>query len=264
MKGDSNSPSTTSSSGSMDCQYWKRGYCVADKDCKFIHDEAKGGQLQDSYLSQINVQKQKSISGSNSAQTSSPTQTPIVPKPSYGPYGFAHPSALASAFYGGGQPVMLGYGYYGQSQMMVGMPIGAQPLLATSAAPKNYKTLPCRHFQRGHCMRGAACGFRHGEEEGGQPPSQEYGLLPAELSHPVHPGRPFRVVTCRRWAQGNCSLGDKCTFRHDFENQPDFGSYNQSSVSGYKRTLSPARVGGHNENDVVNARIEKVQKLDRE
>lgn len=114
-------------------------------------------------------------------------------------------------------------------------------------------------------MRGAACGFRHGEEEGNnQLPNQEYGQLPAELSHPVHPGRPFRVVTCRRWAQGNCSMGERCTFRHAYDNQPDFGVYNQSSVSGYKRGLSPARVEPHNENDVVNARIEKVQKLDRD
>ena len=205
------------------CPFWKRGYCQADRACKFVHDPSQGGQLQESYLSQIRG-----------------TQRAPAPRPQQQAY--PTPSAMASAVYGGGQQMMYGYGYYGQPMMAQPVMIGA-PMQSNAMPPKNFKTLPCRHFIRGHCMRGDSCGFRHGEGEApGAPPN--YGQLPPDLANPVHPGRPFKVVTCRRWLQGSCMLGDRCTFRHDFDttnNQQGPMMFQQQPALGVKRSLSPDR-----------------------
>lgn len=218
--------SESTESSSSDCPYWKRGYCVADKACKLSHDPTRGGQLQESYLSQINIE--------NNRQPLRPAQPVMVPQP----YNFSA-SAMASAVYGGAQPVLYGYGYYGQGAVI---PIVIGQPSASQMPPKNYKTVPCRHFMRGHCIRGDTCGFRHTEEESSNvmslPVTSAYGQLPAELANPVHPGRPFRVLTCRRWLQGSCALGDRCTYRHDLDAvQPSTISPN----SGVKRSLSPDR-----------------------
>ena len=213
------------SSDTKDCPYWRGGYCVSDKDCKLHHDPAKGGHLQETYLAQIHQQQQQQSAASQ-------------PRP------MAYTaSAMASALYGGGQPVVYGYGYYGQ--MMPAM-IPA-PLPAMGGPPRNYKTLQCRHFLRGHCMRGDSCGFRHGEEMVTGTP-ETFGQLPAELANPMHPGRPFRVVTCRRWVQGTCPHGDRCTFRHDFDSAQDgtteYGTSPENrpdNTLGVKRALSPTK-----------------------
>ena len=176
------------SSDTKDCPYWRGGYCVADKACKLHHDPAKGGHHQETYLAQL------------AAQEGGPASQPR-------PVAYPTASAMASALYGGGQPMVFGYGYYPQ---MV-------PVMPAMGPPRNYKTVQCRHFLRGHCMRGDACGFRHGEEQITTASAASFGQLPAELANPVHPGRPFRVVTCRRWVQGTCTHGDRCTFRHDFD-----------------------------------------------
>ena len=199
---------TCEMSTSSECPYWRRGYCVADKGCKRAHDPSQGGQLQDSYLTQMKENRD--------------------PQPISVPYQYSA-SAMASAIYGGAQPVMYGYGYYGQA---VVLPIG-QP---SCVAPKNYKTVPCRHYMRGHCMRGDTCGFRHSEDDGLQfllPVTSAYGQTVAS----EHPARPFRVLTCRRWLQGTCALGDRCTYRHDLLSR----SMTDSPHSGVKRFLSPDR-----------------------
>lgn len=259
MSVEAEEPSAPSSD--TDCPYWRRGYCVADKSCKMVHDTTQGGQLQESYLAQVRQKEQ--ISGSNTAQTSTPSQH-SAHLPRYAPYGSAMPSsAMASAVYGGGQPVMYGYGYYGQPAMMMipatGTMIGA-PSQPMTGPPRNYKTLPCRHFHKGHCMRGSACGFRHGEEDACSPAPGTFGQLPEELSHPLHPGRPFRVVTCRRWAQGHCSMGERCTFRHDFESQEN-SYYQGPPVSSAKRSLSPDKP---RDGTADAERLEKVQKVVKE
>jgi hypothetical protein len=93
------------------------------------------------------------------------------------PYHYYHPYQVASAVYGGAPGHHGAFGYY-------------------EAPPKNYKTVVCRHFLRGHCALGSRCHFRH-QEDGpmvSQPPSRD----------------------CRRWAQnGQCYLGDKCAFKHE-------------------------------------------------
>lgn len=116
---------------------------------------------------------------------------PHPPYPVYHPGYYPHPFQMASALYGGGSPdggmYPGGYGYFpGESN--------------STAFPRNYKTVICRHFLRGHCMRGTSCGFRHYEEE----------------PMPEPPRRPKSSVNCRRWTQlGDCHLGDRCGFRHD-------------------------------------------------
>lgn len=189
----------------MACPYWKRGYCVADKGCTLEHNPEEGGQLQETFLAQQRSQKQSM----GSSQQALYQQISAV--------------TMASALYGGAPAMAYAYGYCPPMYGMMSQP--------APGPAKNYKTVPCRHFVRGHCMRGAACGFRHGDDDSSSSaPNGLVGQLPAELSNPLYPGRPFRVVTCRRWAQGSCSLGDRCTFRHDFENpQP---------MAGVKRQLS--------------------------
>jgi hypothetical protein len=166
-----------------------------------------------------------------------------VPAPAYGFHpGMPTPmgAQIASAVYGGQMTPMYGYGYYGAPMgPPMGAPIGAPMPMMTSSngPPKNYKTVQCRHYIRGHCLRGNACGFRHGEEEPSEDQSANYGQLPAELSNPIHPGRPFRTTTCKRWLQGSCTLGDRCTFRHDYQSMDNY----VQQYSGVKRTLSPDR-----------------------
>ena len=211
------------------CPYWRRGYCVADKACKLEHDPSNGGQHQETLLAQQRFQK-------------APPQPPT--------YSVSAVS-MASALYGGGQPMAYGYGYYAPNPAAAIVGVIGQPGGVGAMAPKNYKTVSCRHFLRGHCMRGTACGFRHTDEEpsSGAPPSG-FGQLPAELANPLHPGRPFRVVTCRRWAQGNCSLGDRCTFKHDFDNDQHYSG-------GVKRQLS----GGNENAEPTTAHETKVLKI---
>lgn len=208
------------------CPYWKRGYCVADKACKFEHDPKQGGQLQETFLSQQKQQKEVE------------NQPPMIPT-------YHHPVSavsMASALYGGGQPVMYGYPYYGM------MGVIGQPSAISSGIPKNYKTVQCRHFLRGHCMRGSSCGFRHGEDETSTEQAPEsFGQIPAELANPIYPGRPFRVVTCRRWAQGNCTLGDRCTFKHDFDHAQHY------QAAGAKRQLP-----GQEEEELGTSKVLKV------
>jgi len=218
--------STTPTSGDHDCPYWIKGYCVADRSCKLRHDLNKGGQLQESYL----------------AQTRNQIMYPAQPRLMVpAPAGYGYPvggAQIASAVYGGHVPIGYGYGYYGGHPQMAGGPAGHMMHSApTNGPPRNYKTVACRHHMRGQCLRGNACGFRHGEEEPSEGQSATYGHLPAELSNPIHPGRPFRTTTCKRWLQGNCTMGDRCTFRHDYQGMD--GGVNH--YSGMKRTLSPDR-----------------------
>jgi len=205
--------STSSTSGGVDhhCPYWRKGYCVAETGCKLRHDPAEGGQFQESYMAQVR--------GYHAVMPMA-TAYPV------------NPSQLASAVYGGQMPMGYGYGYYGQM-----IPPQASAPVESLAPPRNYKTVQCRHFLRGHCLRGSACGFRHGDEEPTEEQSASFGQLPAELSNPIHPGRLFRVTTCKRWVQGNCNMGDRCTFRHDFEGPNNNVQY----YSGMKRSLSPDR-----------------------
>jgi hypothetical protein len=192
------------------CPYWQRGYCVADKSCKLAHDPEEGGQLQETFLAQQRAQKQNQ-----------------PPQPMYHQVSAV---TMASALYGGPHALGYGYGYMSPAPMYGMMPPAA------AVPTKNYKTIPCRHFMRGHCMRGSACGFRHGDDETSSSSANGFGQLPAELANPMHPGRPFRVVTCRRWAQGSCTLGDRCTFKHDFENAQHYTP--SSPLTGMKRQLS--------------------------
>ena len=230
----------SSESSTADCPYWRRGYCVADNACKLRHDTSQGGQLQESYLTQL---KQTS----KSAQYMRPPPVPMGGAPGY--YGVPmNASAMASAVYGGQQPSMMyapAYGYYG-------IPIGAP--MQSGGAPKNYKTVQCRHFLRGHCMRGSACGFRHEGADEGTP--NDFGSIPVELSNPLHPGRPFRTVTCRRWLSGHCGVGDRCTYKHDYDpSMPhqQFDPYMQGqpypALGAFKRSLSPEKATDDNSNE---------------
>jgi hypothetical protein len=83
------------------------------------------------------------------------------------------------------------------------------------ADARNYKKVQCRHFAAGMCVRGATCGFKHGENDNGD--SLREMVLPRMvpvMSH-MNAGKPFRVVPCQHWLAGNCRKGAFCTFRHE-------------------------------------------------
>lgn len=84
------------------------------------------------------------------------------------------------------------------------------------ADTRNYKKVQCRHFAAGMCVRGATCGFKHGENDNGD--ALHAMVLPRMVpmvSH-LNAGKPFRVVPCQHWLVGNCRKGAFCTFRHEF------------------------------------------------
>jgi hypothetical protein len=96
---------------------------------------------------------------------------------------------------------------------------GAALMAAESCIPadtRNYKKVQCRHFAAGMCVRGATCGFKHGENDNGD--ALHAMVLPRMVpmvSH-LNAGKPFRVVPCQHWLVGNCRKGAFCTFRHEF------------------------------------------------
>jgi hypothetical protein len=95
----------------------------------------------------------------------------------------------------------------------------AQLMASETCAPtdsRNYKRVQCRHFAAGMCVRGATCGFKHGEHDTGD--SLQAMVLPPMvpmISH-LNADKPFRVVPCQHWLAGNCRKGEFCTFRHEF------------------------------------------------
>ncbi len=112
-------------------------------------------------------------------------------------------------------------------QMYPSMPTYHQPtsmqgsaLMSTEtgvpADTRNYKKVQCRHFAAGMCVRGATCGFKHGDNDNGD--SLRAMVVPAMvpmMSH-LNAGKPFRVVPCQHWLTGSCRKGAFCTFRHEF------------------------------------------------
>jgi hypothetical protein len=112
-------------------------------------------------------------------------------------------------------------------QMFPAMPTYHQPTSMDGAAlmaietgvptdTRNYKKVQCRHFAAGMCVRGATCGFKHGENDTGD--ALHAMVLPRMVpmvSH-LNAGKPFRVVPCQHWLVGNCRKGAFCTFRHEF------------------------------------------------
>jgi hypothetical protein len=131
-----------------------------------------------------------------------------VVSPTDDPYGMS-PGMLNAAgqMYSAMQP-------YHQPATMEG-----SALMAAESAPtdaRNYKKVQCRHFAAGMCVRGATCGFKHGEHDTG---STSRGMVLPRMvpmmSH-MNAGKPFRVVPCQHWLAGNCRKGMFCTFRHEF------------------------------------------------
>jgi len=60
----------------------------------------------------------------------------------------------------------------------------------------------CRHFARGFCQMGDACGFLH-EASGTSAPQQATGVSPGGQK------------LCRHFARGYCQMGSSCGFFHD-------------------------------------------------
>lgn len=71
----------------------------------------------------------------------------------------------------------------------------------------------CRHWSKGYCMRGEACNFAHGEQEPEaltrKRPNPFVMALPAAKSCRT------RTEVCRHFARGYCALANRCLFAHE-------------------------------------------------
>jgi len=82
----------------------------------------------------------------------------------------------------------------------LGIACGFQHATGSAATnlPANAKTTQCRHFEKGFCTLGDGCAFAHGEKEG--------SLKPAAASNTSN--------ICRHYERGFCRLGQTCGFQH--------------------------------------------------
>lgn len=78
--------------------------------------------------------------------------------------------------------------------------------------PSKYKTMLCRHFERGSCQHGLDCQFAHGVDELRRPG------VHGEPSRPVQPPPVINALLgpeiCRDFARGRCNFGNDCRFVH--------------------------------------------------
>jgi len=65
----------------------------------------------------------------------------------------------------------------------------------------------CRHFAKGLCHLGSACGFAHGDADHEQ--------RPVVLTRPVNPVQKSSTSPCRHFEKGYCRLGPLCNFAHE-------------------------------------------------
>ena len=93
-------------------------------------------------------------------------------------------------------------------------------------AHPNYRTKPCRHFEKGRCKHGDQCTFLHA------PITQGGGDDGGSAERPADQ----RAPTCKFFAQGACQFGDRCRFRHD-----PMSSSAQSSAQSSTRSASGPR-----------------------
>ena len=128
------------------------------------------------------------------------------------PYGM--PPGLSGMLNTAGQMYPAIPNYHQPTSMEVSTMMASETCAPSDS--RNYKRVQCRHFAAGMCVRGATCGFKHGEHDTGD--SLQAMVLPPMvpmISH-LNAGKPFRVVPCQHWLAGNCRKGGFCTFRHEF------------------------------------------------
>lgn len=197
-----------------DCRHWLRGNCRLNTECRFSHDQAKRG------------------AGESAGN--------------YGPGGSGYPSSflkpLGQAGGAPGGPFNYGFGGFQQGSPPMGYDFQAQPFghypspyygyppqgMGQGMMPPQMFAMrpdtrkPCRHWLRGSCQRGDACGFAHPSESQG-PPLQPAampmgGMLGSGIIGGGMPGRPlnYRTIECRHWANGSgsCRMGNDCSYKH--------------------------------------------------
>jgi len=71
------------------------------------------------------------------------------------------------------------------------------------------KTLVCRHFAKGYCQMGEACGFAHGDHELGASSN-----APPNMASSVPAGAVLKTKICNYFAAGSCTRGPACNFAH--------------------------------------------------
>eukprot|EP00929_Paragymnodinium_shiwhaense_P001828 TRINITY_DN102038_c0_g1_i1.p1 TRINITY_DN102038_c0_g1~~TRINITY_DN102038_c0_g1_i1.p1 ORF type:complete len:388 (-),score=54.33 TRINITY_DN102038_c0_g1_i1:547-1710(-) len=103
-------------------------------------------------------------------------------------------------------------------------------------------SVPCRHYARGYCQLGSACGFLHEPAQLSSPMAALLGLQTAG-SNGMQNSSPsnHKTVPCRHFERGYCQMGDACNFLHKGAQpyaQPGVQSVGAAPVSSpgnYKR-----------------------------
>jgi len=81
------------------------------------------------------------------------------------------------------------------------MPFHPGIVIPPTLAKKN--SAPCRHYEKGYCSLGIACGFAHA-------PSAPGAAAAASLGLPSN----AKTTQCRHFEKGHCNLGENCGFAH--------------------------------------------------
>lgn len=117
----------------------------------------------------------------------------------------------------------------------LGIACGFQHTPGAAAAtnlPANAKTTQCRHFEKGFCNLGENCGFAHGEKEGSfKPTTSPHGTQGTTATSNI----------CRHYERGFCRLGQTCGFQHPGYVPP--GPNGISSFDGFQGSRVPYTQG---------------------
>eukprot|EP00660_Eupelagonema_oceanica_P013687 gene13687-17972_t len=102
---------------------------------------------------------------------------------------------------------------------------------------RNFRSMICEEFRRGHCPRGDLCTYAHGEAQLRRPieDSRNVGYEKGEL-----------CKFMKEW--GRCPRGDECPFAHTGEEGAAFGRRHRrracfADSAGLRRTREPAARG---------------------
>jgi hypothetical protein len=118
-------------------------------------------------------------------------------------------------------------------------------------ASANYKTTLCIHFQKqGFCRMDTSCSFAHGDQElraFNAPPklikSSNGQVMIPRLDKADKPAN-YKSVMCGRWEkQGQCNIGDNCTFAHGAEELRAPGMFHPGSHPGSLPGSHPGSAG---------------------
>jgi hypothetical protein len=79
---------------------------------------------------------------------------------------------------------------------------------------ENYKTKPCRDFERGFCPRGRSCCYIHPGKEGKKKDGSSKSSQEEEGKRDGDNKKEGKRTPCKFFARGVCAQGEECRFAH--------------------------------------------------